>query len=384
MLSIFGDVLTTEGVITGGVVTINNDTIEAVTRDCAVRPRDLTISAPGCLIAPGFVDLHVHGGGNADFMDGTAKSVLQVARTHARFGTTRLLATTLTGSREQLDEAIRSIRNFTESPRPDDCARIEGIHLEGPYICVHKRGAQPREYVRDPDVDEWEHWHELSAGLIKQITMAPELPGAPELIDRCIARGVRVSMGHSDATSAEARSAIALGASQVTHVFNAMRPLHHREPGLLGEALTSAEVFVELIADGVHVDPRIVDLVVRVAGEDRVVLITDAIEGAAMPSGVYRLGGEEVLIASGTAKFSNGTLAGSVLTMNRAFANVIQFAKVSPQSASRMATANALRQLGLSDHCGRVEAGQIADLVVMQPDGRVLATIIGGVIAYRA
>jgi N-acetylglucosamine-6-phosphate deacetylase len=396
MFRIQGDIVTPDAIIKCGRLLVNDageiaEISRSVGEDQAGRPRTgvvprkaADIDAGGCWVLPGFIDMHVHGGGGADFMDATVDAVSAVARTHARYGTTALLATTLTASKDATTNAIRAVRTVAEADRAPDEARLLGIHLEGPYICPGRRGAQPEAFIRPPDMAELGDWVEMSGGWIRQITMAPELPGARDLVAFATGQGVLVSLGHTDATAGDVLAAVDCGARQATHVFNAMRGIHHREPGAAGAALALPAITVELIADGVHVHPLIVKLVLASKGAGGVVLITDAIEGAGMPEGRYSLGGVPVHVKGGAAAFADGTLAGSVLTMNRAFCNVMEFAGVSPLVASSVASANAARQLGVGDRFGSLEPGKMADIVIIDPaTGDVRWTIIGGQTAYR-
>ena len=386
MLTITGEIVTPDGVVSGGALTIDDGGLIA---EVAARPghmgRSADIDAAGFLVLPGFADVHVHGGGGADFMHGTPEAVKQIARTHTRFGTTSLLATTLTASRRDTDAAIEAARTVMEAGQGQDEARIAGVHLEGPYICAAKRGAQPAEFVRPPDADEFAHWIALSGGRIKKITLAPEITGAEAVVRLAQSHGITASLGHTNATAAEVETAVGWGVTSATHVFNAMTGLHHREPGAAGAALARPEIVCEVIADGVHVSPLVVSLIAAAKGPSGVVLITDAMEGAAMPDGEYTLGGFPVRVQNGTAAFADGTLAGSVLTMNRAFTNLRRFAPaVSLPDAARMSSVNALRQMGLGSERGAIAPGLAADLVVLHPGtGEVEAALVGGKVAYR-
>jgi len=385
MRTITGDIVTPGGVLSNSALTIaDGGMIGEIGSTRPLSSHSEDIDARGLLVLPGFIDLHVHGGGGADLMHGTTEAVRQVARTHARFGTTGLLATTLTASREATDRAITAARDVQRAGPGEDEARIFGIHLEGPYLCPARRGAQPAEWVREPDPAELAHWIELSEHTIRQITLAPERGGAEEVIRYARANGVIVSIGHTDATAAQTEKAVGWGATQATHVFNAMRGLHHREPGTVGACLARPEIVCEVIADGVHLDPLIVRLTLAAKGVSGVVLITDAIEGTAMPEGEYLLGGQTVIVQNGTAAFADGTLAGSVLTMDRAFANVRRFAGVSVEEAARLSSGNAARQLGLSGKFGELTAGAAADIVILHPQsGEVHWTLVGGRVVYR-
>ena len=385
MQTVTGNIVTPGGVLTGGAVVIDGGGMIAEvspSRTSAVRADDL--DASGLWVLPGFVDVHVHGGGGADFMHGTVDAVRQIARTHARFGTTGLLATTLTASREATDRAIVAAREMQTAGPGEGEARVLGVHLEGPYICSARRGAQPEAFVRRPDPEELAHWIGLGGGAIKKITLAPERPGAEAVVRDAVAAGVTVSIGHTNADAGQIEQAIDWGATSATHVFNAMRGLSHREPGAAGACLARREIVCEVIADGVHLHPLIVRLIVSAKGPEGVVLITDAIEGTAMPDGIYELGGQAVTVRDGTAAFADGTLAGSVLTMNRAFFNALAFAGVSVPHAARLSSGNAARQLGLAGTLGEIAVGLAADLVALHPDtGAVEWTLVGGQVAWR-
>lgn len=385
MRTLTGNIVTPGGVLTGGAVVVDDSGIIAEvspSRTSAARADDL--DADGLWVLPGFVDVHVHGGGGVDFMHGTTDAVRQIARTHARFGTTGLLATTLTASREATDGAITAAREVWTAGPGDGEARVLGVHLEGPYICPARRGAQPEAFVRLPDPEELAHWIELGGGAVKRITLAPEMPGAEAVIKEAVAAGVTVSVGHTDADAEQIERAIDWGAAAATHVFNAMRGLSHRAPGAAGACLARPEIVCEVIADGVHLHPLIVRLIIAAKGPEGAVLITDAIEGTAMPDGIYELGGQAVRVQDGTAAFADGTLAGSVLTMNRAFANVLAFAGASVTDAARLSSGNAARQLGLRGTLGEIAVGKAADLVALHPDtGEVEWTLVGGQVAWR-
>ncbi len=238
--------------------------------------------------------------------------------------------------------------------------------------------------MRLPNVEELAHWVALSGQTIRQITLAPEMPGAEEVIRLARDAGIVVSLGHTDAKASDILRAIEWGATQATHIFNAMRGLHHREPGAAGAMLARPEIVCEIIADGIHLDPLIVRLIVAAKGPRGAVLITDAIEGAAMPDGEYTLGDQPVFVHDGTAAFADGTLAGSVLTMSRAFANLRRFTEVTLTDAALLSSGNAARQIAVSEWFGEIAPGKAADLVILHPEtGDVEWTLVGGQVAYR-
>jgi N-acetylglucosamine-6-phosphate deacetylase len=381
-MKLYANVLTPNGILTDTTLEIDGSGRIAAIDSSSKTSSDFTF--PDHLIVPGFIDLHVHGGGGSDFMDGTVEAVRTVARTHAKHGTTALLATTLTATREDIDRSIKAILEVINNPGPDE-ASIEGIHLEGPYICSKRRGAQPEAPIREPSTDELDHWRRLSGNRIRQITMAPEIPDALPFMRQAAAAGINVSIGHTDASCLEAAAAIYAGASQGTHLFNAMTQLGHRSPGVVGALLADDRVYCEIICDGFHVDPIAVKIAVRAKTTERILLITDAMAGTTMPDGNYELGAKKVIVSNGTAKFADGTLAGSVLTMNEAFCNVMKFTSVSAADASRMASENASHRIGLAKHSGTVEVGKKADLAVMDiSNGNVIATIVNGRFVYKA
>lgn len=329
------------------------------------------------LLAPGFVDLHVHGGDGGDFMSGDPADGERAARFHARHGTTALLATTVTASHEQLLAALAGIA-AARRDAPPDAAAILGVHLEGPFLSPARRGAQSAAHLRAPDVAEAERLLAAEPGVVRMMTLAPELPGCDELIAWLAAHDVVPALGHSDATCEQARAALAGGGCHVTHLFNGMRPFHHREPGLAGAALADDAATCELIADGHHVHPAALRTAWRARGNDGIVLVTDAIAGAGLGDGDYELGDQPIQVRVGHAHLADdSTLAGSTLTLDAAVANMVRLAGASVADAIRMATRTPADVLGLARK-GRLEAGCDADLVVLTEGLDVEATMIAG------
>lgn len=328
----------------------------------------------GAVLAPGFVDVHVHGAAGAEFLDADAGERAAILRAHARGGTTALLATTVTASRERLRAAVDALA--AAEPVAGGAALL-GIHLEGPYLCERHRGAQDPEHLRAPDLAELDAL--LAAGPVRLVTLAPELPGAPEAIARLVDAGVVASVGHTDATYAQAMAAFDAGARHATHLFNGMRPFHHREPGVIGAALDRDDVTCELICDGEHVAPAAIRLARRVKGVDRTVLVTDAMSATGLGDGEYRIGALPVTVRGGRAELAGtGTLAGSTLTMGAAVRNAVRLAGLSLGDALRMASATPARVLGLEASKGALARGFDADLVVLDDDLAVTATMVAG------
>jgi N-acetylglucosamine-6-phosphate deacetylase len=346
-------------------VAITGGRIEAVgdgDPPAATETQDLA----GHLVVPGFVDLHVHGGDGAQFMSGDPEDCRRAARFHTRHGTTALLATTLTAPPETLLAAVQGIAAGADPA-------IVGVHLEGPWLSEVRRGAQDARALRDPDPAELDAL--VAAGPVRLVSLAPELPGALELIERITGAGAVAALAHTDATYDQASAAIAAGARHAVHVFNGMRPLHHREPGVIGAVLDEADVTCEVIADGHHIHPAVVRLLVRAKGPERTVLVTDAIEAAGLPDGDYRLGSEPVQVRDGRAVTATGHLAGSTLTLDAAVRNVCAWGIPLPD-ALRMAATTPAARLGLGK--GRIAPGYDADLAVLDPDLRPVAAYIGG------
>ena len=338
---------------------------------------------PGATLAPAFLDVHIHGAADHDVMEATAEALNAIGRFLASHGTGSYLATTVTASLDATLRALSELAKLLSQPpgATEAQARPIGIHLEGPFLSHLKRGVQPPEYLLAPDIDLFDRLFEAAEGHIRLMTLAPELPGAVELAAHATSRGVRVSVGHSNATAAETRAAIAAGAVSATHIFNAMRPLDHREPGILGVVLTTDSLFAELICDGIHTAPELVKLWWRAKGPERAILVTDAISATGMPDGEYQLGGFadgfSVQVANGKAT-AGGVLAGSVLTLDRALTNFIEFTGAPLDHALRLVTANPAAMTGLGAQAGELAVGQPANLVAVDSAGRLLASIQNG------
>ena len=336
------------------------------------------------IIAPGFIELHLHGSAGCDVMDDSDAALPAIEHFLTKHGVTSFFPTTVTAPIEKtvraLDRIAAAIEERSKQPQasaPSAArARPVGIHLEGPFISHIRRGVHPPEYLLPPTVDAFNRFWDAARGHIRIMTIAPELDGAVEVIQEATRRGVCVSIGHSDADLAATERAIAAGARHATHTFNAMRPLDHRNPGILGSVLTDTRLSADIIADGVHVDPSVVRLFANSKGPEQTVLITDATAATGMPDGRYHLGSFEVEV-NGLKVTSNGRLAGSVLTMDCAVRNLADFAGWTLPQAVTAASLNPARVANLSNK-GTLTAGADADFVVMSPGGNVLRTFIGG------
>jgi N-acetylglucosamine-6-phosphate deacetylase len=345
--------------------------------ETSLPPGARILDFPGATLAPAFLDIHIHGAAGHDVMEATPDALTTIGRFLASRGTGSFLATTVTAPLDMTLRSLEGLAKLIAQPPAHGSARPLGIHLEGPFLSHSKRGVQPAEHLLKPDVATFDKMFDAAEGHVRLMTLAPELPGATELAAHAVKRGVRVSMGHSNATAAETRAAIAAGATSATHTFNAMRPLDHREPGILGAVLTDDAIFAELICDGIHSTPEIARLWWRAKGADRAILVTDAMSAAGMPDGEYQLGGFAVQVADGRA-MRDGVLAGSVLTLDRALANCIAFTGATVDDSLRLLTTNPASMTGLSDRAGRVAVGSPANLVAVSSKGELLATFLDG------
>ncbi len=337
--------------------------------------------ARGHWVFPGFFDLHVHGGGGADTMHGTAAALQRIAEVHAAHGTAHLVATTTSQEHRRVLAAVRAVRDAMALSRGEawQGARIAGVHLEGPYVNPARAGAQDRAHLRPPDLEELAEIAGAAGDGFLLATLAPELPGAEEAIDFLTRRGVTVAMGHTDARFEQALAAMEKGVRHVTHTFNAMSPLHHREPGAAGAALLSGpEVTCEVIADGVHVHPRVIHALWRLKGAGGICLVTDAVAAAGMPEGEYELGGRKVTLKGGACRLADGTLAGSALTMDRAVAYVVREVGVPVHEAAAMAALTPARAVGLAGRKGSLRVGKDADVAILDHDFQCVATFVKG------
>ncbi|MGH3717118.1 MAG: N-acetylglucosamine-6-phosphate deacetylase [Micromonosporaceae bacterium] len=353
-MKISGRVVTPGGVV-AGEVTVAGDRIEAVTGEPADAARE---PAAGDWIVPGFVDIHVHGGGGATYTTGDPEQARKAAGFHLGHGTTTTVASLVTASPDQLYAATVGLAPLVAE------GVLAGLHFEGPYLSEVRCGAQNPAYLREPSLDELARLHQAAGGTLRMVTIAPELPGALAAIEWLAARGVAVAIGHTDATYDQTRAGVAAGATVGTHVFNGMRPPHHREPGPVYGLLSAPEVVCEFIADGVHLHDGTLAFAAGAAGPGRAALITDAMAAAGMADGAYELGGQAVTVAGGVARLvEGGSIAGSTLTMDAALRRAVA-AGLSIVDAVRMASTTPARVLGLADR-GALAPGQRADLLVL-------------------
>jgi N-acetylglucosamine-6-phosphate deacetylase len=363
-----------------GNILIRNGKIDSIFRDneSSEYAADQEIDGNGQMLIPGMIDVHIHGADGFDMMDGTLQSMEAVSKACARTGCTSFLATSVSSSLEDLIQMISSVSQVIGR---EPGAIIAGIHSEGPYLHVKRKGMQNERYLRHPDMEEMKLILQKSGSLMRMVTLAPELPGGLEMVAFLKERGIIVAVAHSDATYEEAKEAFQNGASHVTHCFNGMRPIHHRDPGIVVAAFEENHVSVQAIVDHVHLHPAIIRLMYREKGPDKMVLITDALQAMGMGDGTYLFGGHEVKVSQGVATLADGTLASSTITMNKALEKAV-LSGIPLRDAVVMATQTPADILGLSSK-GRIEAGADADLVLMDEHFEVLWTIVNGKVVYR-
>ncbi|WP_411502202.1 N-acetylglucosamine-6-phosphate deacetylase [Brevibacillus centrosporus] len=383
-IALRGTVLASGEEIENGLVVVAGGTIQFVGEADTYRealPAEVIEVGEGW-IAPGFIDLHMHGINGCDTMDGTPESLQEISRALTRFGVTTFLATTMTAPYGELETALENIAQQKRVGLVG--AQVAGIHLEGPWINPRYKGAQKEENIAIPTLDAVRHFYEKAEGLIKVVTIAPEQPEALEAIAWLKDRGVIVSAGHTGASFAQAAEAVEAGVRHFTHCFNAMTGLHHREPGVVGAAMYHEQLSTELIADGIHVHPAVMRILYRVKTAERLALVSDSMRAAAMGEGTYDLGGQEVHVQGQEAKLADGTLAGSILTLNRAVGNMVTLSGVPLPEAVEMASLTPATILGIADRKGRLAAGYDADIVILDKAFQVQATFVAGQNVYRA
>ena len=365
-----GPVVTTHGLVESGWVIVDGDRIVATGVGDPGQPLDLDLR--GRTVVPGFVDQHGHGGGGDSFVTTDPAEARRAARVHQEHGTTSLIASLVSGSRDDLAAQIETLAPLV------DRGVIDGIHVEGPWLSTLHRGAHDPAQLRDPTQAEVGELLALGGGRIRMVTIAPELPGAIAAIHQIVGAGAVAAVGHTDADYAQTLRAIAAGATVATHLSNAMRPLHHRDPGAIGALLDCSAVTIELIADGVHVHPAFLRLVMAAAGFERIALITDAMPAAGGIDGDYLIGKLEVTVVDGAARLlAGGALAGSTLTLDKALRYIVMHGGAGLADAMTMLATTPARTMGLDDR-GAVEAGKRADLLVLGPRLDVEAVMVRG------
>lgn len=370
--------------IPNGGIYIENNRVQSI-HEGNDLPHDLDqdahiIDATGLNAIPGFIDGHIHGANGADTMDATEEALDKIASLLPMEGTTSFLATTITQSHDNISKALENAAHYSNKPGQ---AELVGVHLEGPFVEKTKAGAQPREYIIKPDLQQFKKWQAQSAGNIKTITMAPEHDENGQFINSLAESGVNVSAGHTDCGFAGIEKAVSQGVSQLTHLCNAMNGIHHRDIGAVGAAFQLKELRAELIADGIHVAPEMLQLIYNNMGSERIILITDAMRAKGLPDGDYELGGQPVKVENGKAVLEDGTLAGSILKMHEGAKQMLKLTGVCIRDIVEMASVNPAKQIGIYDRKGSISLGKDADILLVDDELNIKFTICRGEISFQ-
>ncbi|WP_339222451.1 N-acetylglucosamine-6-phosphate deacetylase [Paenibacillus sp. FSL W7-1279] len=370
---LYGQVLTPNGIREDGVLAIQGESI-SYAGDASGLPADLkqaaaeVIHQPDGYIIPGFIDIHVHGGNGEDFMDASKDVLDKITSFHSSQGTTAMLATTMTAPKAAIDHVLQEVNDYQSQGMP--YTRLVGVHLEGPFISPKWPGAQNPEHIVHANIDWLEEWVSTYPGLIRQVTLAPEREGALEAISWLNTHGIVAALGHTDATYEEVEAAVEAGLSHGVHTFNAMTGLHHRKPGVVGAMLSDDRLSCEIIADGIHVHPAAIRILARMKQDGNLILITDAMSATGMADGEYTIGDLPVVVENGiaTLKSNRDSLAGSTLTMIKGFQLLVREVGLSIEQASRVGSLNPAAKIGIADLTGSLEAGKLADVLMLSSD----------------
>lgn len=350
------------------------------------QPRQITqaaeeIDARGLYVLPGFIDLHIHGGGGHDVMESSFSALNQISKVLVKEGVTSFLPTTMTTSHEKLLAVTESVRKAME--RGTEGAEILGVHLEGPYLNPKRAGGQPKEFMRRHSIEEVKQYIYASGGKVKILSLAPEMEGALDLIRFLDREGIVAAIGHSDASYEETLTAAQAGLRHATHTFNAMREFHHREPGAVGAVLALDSITAEMIADGVHVHPASIKILIKCKGYKRIVVISDAIMGMGAPDGEYQLGGRTIIVQKGVSRFKDGGIAGSAMSVGNGVKNLIRWLDLELPQIIQMATFNPARAIGEEGRKGSLEVGKDADIIICDQELNVKMTMVRGQVAHQ-
>jgi N-acetylglucosamine-6-phosphate deacetylase len=374
--------ITPDQVLTDSCVVVNEGRITNIDlhENINMKSMNVIIDGKGNYLSPGFIDIHNHGNSGYDFMDATEEAIDKIGQFHMQNGVTSYLGTVLTQSYENITKAVDNIANYKNK---ENISQILGIHLEGPFFTVSKKGAQPEEFIREPDFDFINNTLNISKNKIKMISLAPERVGALELISKIKENLITVSMAHSDSTYDEAMKGIAYGATVATHLYNGMRNFTHREPGIVGASLTDERVFCELIYDRIHLHDAAVKIAIKLKGPDKTILVSDAMRAAGLEDGDYELGGQKVTVKEGAARLEDGSLAGSTLNLRKAVYNMVKYLNTPVCEAVRMASLSPAKAIGVDKHKGSIEVGKDADMILFDDDINIKTVIVEGKIVNK-
>lgn len=333
------------------------------------------IDGGGNYLSPGFIDIHNHGNSGYDVMDTTEQALDKMGEFHLSNGVTSYLGTIITSS---YDNMMRAIENIVDYKNKANISNLLGIHLEGPFFDIGKKGAQPEEFIKLPDIDDIENMLELSKGKLKMLSLAPELKGALEIIEKLKNNNVAVAMAHTNSTFESAKKAIDHGVTIATHLYNGMRSFNHREPGVIGASLTDDRVYCELIYDRIHLHDAAVNIALKMKGFDKIILVSDAMMAAGLEDGEYQLGNQKVYVKEGAARLASGNLAGSTLNLQEAVYNMVKFLDLPIHEVVKMATLNPAKAINMVREIGSIRVGKRADLIIFDDNIEIKHAIVGG------
>lgn len=379
------NVIGINGIFKGSVVLEDGKIKEILSESDEKYGVENVIDGEGKYLSPGFIDIHNHGNFGKDAMEGTYEALNTMASFHIKNGVTGFLATTMTDTKEATLKAIKNTVNYIDSDKikVENKSKVLGIHMEGPYFSMEKKGAQPGECIKEPEIPEIEEYIKASDGKLKLLALAPEVKGAEEAVRYISSRGITVSLGHSNGTYIDAMKGIEAGASEATHLYNGMRSFSHREPGIIGAVLTDPRVRCELICDGIHVHPAAMKMAYKLKGEDGIILISDAMMATGLEDGWYTLGIQNVKVENGVARLKDGTLAGSTLTLNRAVYNMVKKVQIPLYQAVKMASLNPAKAIREDSRKGSIEIGKDADLLIFDDNINIQKAFISGKLVYE-
>lgn len=337
------------------------------------------IDGGGRYLSPGFIDIHNHGNSGYDVMNSTEEALHKMGEFHISNGVTSYLGTIITSS---YDDMIKAMENIAAYKNKDNISNILGIHLEGPFFDIGKKGAQPEEFIRLPNLQDIENMILISKGKMKMVSLAPELKGALQIIQKLKENNIAVAMAHTNSTFESAKRGIDFGITIATHLYNGMRSFSHREPGVIGASLTDDRVYCELIYDRIHLHDGAVEIALKMKGYDKIILVSDAMMAAGLDDGEYLLGNQKVYVKEGAARLASGNLAGSTLNLHDAVFNMVNFLDIPIHEIIKMASLNPAKAINEDKRRGSIEIGKIADLIIFDENIKIHNAIIGGALIW--
>lgn len=358
-------------------VVIDEDKIIEISKVGHIKAEsiDFVIEGHGNFLAPGFIDIHNHGNMGFDMMDSTEDALDGIGEFHLQNGVTSYLGTVITSSYENMSNAIKNLVRYQNKK---ESSRLIGIHLEGPFFSLDKKGAQPEKYIKLPNLDEVKEILKISKDRLKMVSIAPEKPGALEVISYLKSKDITVALAHSSASFEESEAGINCGATVATHLYNGMREFNHREPGIIGAALLDERVYCEIIYDQIHLHDAAVKIALKMKGMDKIVLVSDAMMAAGLSDGDYELGGQKVVVKDSRATLETGNLAGSTLNLRDAVRNMMNYLDIPMKDAIRMASLSPAKAIGVDRYKGSIEIGKDADLILIDKEIHILGTMVMG------